>query len=320
MAMLELPVQGVYLAEDYDLEADFGQAIGTIGAGTVALYHPSAVKAPEAIRFALCWRPGRQAFAPYVNLEFAMGAGAGVDALLSHPGLAGHVAVCRVRDDFQARQMAGYALHEILHVERRFPEMERHARQRRWIPLPPRDPRQVRVAVLGAGTMGREIARAAAGLGFQVRMASRRPVAEPLPGVEALDGQGAIDRAAQEADFLINVLPLTSDTADVLNAALLAQMARGGWLIQIGRGEHLVEADLLAALDSGQLAGATLDVARDEPLPADHPFWQRPELRITPHIASSASAEAVACQLVDCVHDITAGLPPRFAVDRSAGY
>ncbi|MGI3167002.1 NAD(P)-dependent oxidoreductase [Pseudooceanicola sp. 200-1SW] len=316
----ETTMRGVYLSDSHDLSAHYGPALAALGAEGIELLEPRAVTDPAEIRFALCWQPGPRAFAPYPNLRFAMGVGAGVDALLTHPGLPEGLPVCRVRDPDQAMQMAGFALHEVLHVERRFEQMAANARNGVWQELPLRRPGDVQVAVLGGGSMGRAVARAIAALGFDVRVAVRRAPDDPLPGVRYLHGDDSLPRAAEGAEFLINVLPLTSATRDVLDRALLARMAPGGWLVQIGRGEHLVEADLLALLAEGHLAGATLDVLRDEPLPRDHPLWQHPALRITPHVASAATDRAVARQLLQSAREARDGLPLTYAVDRAAGY
>ena len=313
-------MRGVYLSDSHDLSAHYGPALATLEAEGIEVLKPRDVSDPAGIQFALCWQPGPRAFDPYPNLRFAMGVGAGVDALLAHPGLPEGLPVCRVRDPDQAMQMAGFALHEVLHVERRFDQLAANARNGIWQELPLRRPADVQVAVLGGGSMGRAVACAVAALGFSVRVAVRRPPEDPLPDVRYLHGDSSPARAAEAATFLINVLPLTSATRDVLDRALLARMAPGGWLIQIGRGEHLVESDLLALLAEGHLAGATLDVLRDEPLPRDHPLWQHPGLRITPHVASAATDRAVVEQLLQSARESRNGLPLTYAVDRTAGY
>lgn len=313
-------MQGVYLSDQYDLSALYGPAITAAAQGDLRIATPAGIDAPEEVEFALCWQPAPEAFAAYPNLKFVMAVGAGVDALLAHPGLPADLPVCRVRDPHQGQQMAGYALHEILHVERRFPWMARNAASRLWKEPPLRVPGDVQVAVLGGGSMGRAVAQGVVALGFSVRVATRRAPEDPLPGVRYLHGAGSVPAAAEGADFLVNVLPLTAQTESILDFALFDMMAPGGWLVQIGRGEHLVEADLMAALDAGLLAGASLDVARVEPLPETHPFWGDPRLRITPHVASAATARSVAEQLLQSAREARQGRRPTLAVDRAAGY
>ncbi|MEO1977212.1 MAG: NAD(P)-dependent oxidoreductase [Paracoccaceae bacterium] len=146
------------------------------------------------------------------------------------------------------------------------------------------------------------------------------PPADPLPGGTLRTGDGSLGAATQGADYVINVLPITAQIRDVLNRELLERMRRGGGLIQMGRGEHLVEEDLMALIDEGHLAGASFDVLRQEPLPADHPYWQHPKLRITPHVASGATPHAVAAQLVQSVQELRDGQPLSFEVDPGTGY
>jgi len=312
-------IHGVLLSETMDLKSfydlDFGDR-----ARDVRLLNPDEVQDPGTIRFAVCWLPGPDAFAPYPNLEMAMSVGAGVDALLNHPGLGDDVAICRVRDPHQADLMAGYVVHEVLHVERGFAQMQADQDAAQWRPLPMRAPKELKVAVLGHGTMGAAVARALARLGFTVTVACRRPPRDPEQGVTYTTGDDAVMRAVDGANMMINVLPLTPQTENVLNKDLFERLATGAWLVQIGRGEHLHEKDFVAALDSGQLSGASLDVFREEPLPADHPFWQDRRLRITPHIASDSMPYIVSEQALLSARELLAGQPLSLAVDPTQGY
>lgn len=311
------PIYGVYLSETLDLHEIYGAALQD---SDVVLMRPDHVIDPLKIRFAICWMPGPQAFAAYPNLELAMSIGAGVDALLAHSGISPDVAIARVRDPYQADLMAGFAAHELLHYEREFGPIMESAGRADWQPRPMRAPKDAVVAVLGNGTMGQAVVAALKVLGFTLRVASRSEPPEPLEGVSYLTGETANLEAASGADYLINVLPLTEATENVLNAALFASLNPGARLIQIGRGEHLVEADLLAALEAGQLAGATLDVFRTEPLPGDHPFWTHAKLRITPHVASDSMPEIVAAQVCETARALRAGTPMRLTIAREQGY
>lgn len=314
-------LQGVWLSTGFDLGEFFGQALAKADPeGDVQLFYPEEVPDPAAIRFALCWRPAAGAFDPYPNLALAMSVAAGVDGLVDHPGLAPAIPVARVRDPNQSSQMAGYVAHEVLHRERAFGQMAENAARGRWQRIPLRAPGSTTIAVLGHGSMGRAVVLALKTLGFALRVACRSAPAEPLEGVNYLTGEEAIAQAVTGADYIVNVLPLTAQTRDVLNAALFARLKPGAWLIQIGRGEHLVEEDLIPALDAGQLAGATLDVVRQEPLAPDHPFWSYPRLRITPHVASDALPEVVAEQVLTTLRALRDGQPLDLAVDRGRGY
>ncbi|MBT8153082.1 hydroxyacid dehydrogenase [Epibacterium ulvae] len=311
------PILGVYLSETLDLEDLYGAALT---ADDVQILRPDQVTDPQDIRFALCWLPGPRDFEGYPNLSLAMSIGAGVDALLAHPGLSEDIAIARVRDLQQAALMAGFAAHEVLHYERDFGQMMQNAQGTQWRPLPMRAPELSVVAVLGNGTMGQAVVEALNVLGFTMQVASRSAPNAPLEGVRYFTGDTANKDAAKGADYVINVLPLTSATEDVLNAELFDGLNPGARLIQIGRGEHLVENDLLTALETGQLAGATLDVFRTEPLPQDHPFWSDPRLRITPHIASDTMPEVVTAQVVETARALRDGTPLRLAIARSRGY
>jgi len=312
-------VHGVYLSPTLDLEGLYGNAIISAGQDVV-LHRPEQVSNPDQVRFAVCWLPTAESFKTYPNLELAMSIGAGVNDLLDNPGLRPEIAIARVRDPHQAALMAGYAAHEVLHVSRGFSELAGAAAEARWAPLPMRPPQDTVVAVLGNGTMGAAVAGALCALGFSLRVACRTAPAEPLDGVRYCSGPDGVIEAATGAHFVINALPLTPATENVLNERLFAAMATRSWLIQIGRGEHLVEADLLRALDDGQLAGATLDVFREEPLPENHPFWQDSRLRITPHIASDSMPEVVGRQIVTTVRELRDGIPLSLGVERARGY
>lgn len=313
------PILGVYLSDSLDLDAVYGEALRE-AAGDVVLRHPHEIDNPRDVRFAICWLPNAQAFEAYPNLTLAMSIGAGVDALLAHPGLSDDVKIARVRDPHQADLMAGFAAHEVLNREREFATLERNAAKAHWEPLPMRAPASAKVAVLGHGTMGRAVVEALAALGFSVRVACRSQPEAPVEGVSYLAGERAVLDAADGADYLINVLPLTPSTENVLNMTLFKTLAPGAWLVQIGRGEHLVEDDLIQALSHGHLGGASLDVFREEPLPADHPFWQNERLRITPHIASDSLPEVVAGQVIETARALRDEAPLAMGVDRARGY
>tara|TARA_R110000737_G_scaffold98909_1_gene132987 strand:+ start:321 stop:1322 length:1002 start_codon:yes stop_codon:yes gene_type:complete len=313
------PIKAVYLSETLDLQALYGSALGAHEADVIADL-PEAISAPEEVRLAICWLPGQADFARYPNLEVVMSIGAGVDALLANPGIPSELQIARVRDPHQAALMAGFAAHEVLLRTRDFAALAESAARAEWTPLPMQAPEETVVAVLGDGTMGRAVSNALHHLGFTVHIARRSAPNDPHPGCQYFTGPQASAAAAKGAHFLINVLPLTPETENVLNSALFAQLAPGAWLIQIGRGQHLVEEDLSAALETGQLAGATLDVFRQEPLPPEHPFWHDPRLRITPHIASDSLPGVVAAQIAQTAREIGEGTPLTLGVSRDQGY
>jgi len=205
----------------------------------------------------------------------------------------------------------------VLRHHRQLDHFEREQRSGRWsFALPPQAADR-RIGIMGLGELGRAAARSLAGLGFPVGGWSR--TRKELPGIETFDHAGWRAFLAR-TDILVCLLPLTGDTAGILDAATFAGLRRGAFVINVARGAHLVEGDLIAALDSGQLAGATLDVFRDEPLPADHPLWRHPKVLITPHVASYCSPATAAKGVVENIVRARAGQPLIHQVDRGRGY
>jgi glyoxylate/hydroxypyruvate reductase A len=175
------------------------------------------------------------------------------------------------------------------------------------------------VSILGYGAIGARVAADLAMLGFPVKVWSRS--AKPVPaGIAGFHGRNGLAAMLPETEILVNLLPLTAETRGILNRDVFNAMRRGGYLIQVGRGDHLVEADLVDALDSGQLAGAALDVFAAEPLGREHPFWSRPEIFVTPHDACDVSLPAVGRTILATAEALQAGVRPADAVDRGKGY
>ncbi|WP_431820670.1 2-hydroxyacid dehydrogenase [Burkholderia sp. F1] len=276
-----------------------------------------------AADYALVWRAPRELFAPRDGLRAIFNLGAGVDALLAleraHPGtLPPHVPLVRLEDSGMAQQMVEYVTHAVLRYLRRFDEYAEQQRARRWQALEPHPRATFAVAVLGLGVLGAQVARALAGLGLPVRGYSRSR--KQLDGIETFAGDGALDACVDGAKVLVNLLPSTPDTDGILDARTFARLAPGAYVINVARGAHLVEADLLDALASGRVAAATLDVFQHEPLPDDHPFWRAPRITITPHnAAETLRAEAVE-QIAGKIRAFERGEPVSGIVDYARGY
>lgn len=316
-------VEGVYLGGRYDLE-DFYSRFFTPHRDRVRLRSPKDIDTPESIQFALTWYPANDAFQPYPNLKLACSIAAGVDSIISCKSLPPDAYVTRTQDDNQADLMAGFAAwHVIWHHRNMGFYLDRQSRcqwEHQNFDTAP-SPRNYTVGLLGYGLMGKAIAGAIAAMGFPVVAAVRSTPSEtPPPGVRFEVGDDSAMRAAAQSQALINVLPLTPETLGILNADLFAVMPRGARLIQLGRGEHHVDADIDAALASGQLGGASLDVFHTEPLPPDHPWWKDERILITPHQASDTSRHLMAEQVVQAACDVAAGRKPRNTVDRTRGY
>ena len=280
--------------------------------------HPDAEAAAD-VQMAVAWHPPADAFDHYPNLKAVCSLGAGADNILRCPSLRDDIEVVRVVDPAQARMMSGFVIWHVIGHQRGFASYRAQQHERIWKRLPQRGPQQVPVGILGFGAIGARVAADLAALGFPVKVWSRseNPVPSGITGFHGRDGLAAM---AQETEILVNLLPLTAETRGILNRDLFGAMKRGGYLIQVGRGDHLVEADLLEALDSGQLAGAALDVFAKEPLAREHPFWERPEIFVTPHDACEVSAGAVGRMILATAEAVAAGVKPRDAVDRGKGY
>jgi glyoxylate/hydroxypyruvate reductase A len=252
------------------------------------------------------------------RLKAILSLGAGVDHLFLDPDLPRNVPIVRMVDAGYAPQMSEYALYGVLHFHR---GMDRYAQQQRaahWQPLEALPSAQRVVGVLGLGVLGGDFARKAAALGFKVLGWSRTP--KRLDGVTALHGPEQLPLFLAQSQILVNFLPLTAETSGILRRDTLERLPRGAYLINIARGAHVIEEDLVAALDSGQLGGAMLDVFQREPLPSDSALWRHPRVVVTPHIAGQAIAELMVEQVVDNIRRIERGDAPHGLVDPGRGY
>ncbi len=243
---------------------------------------------PASVQYAVVWRPRTGDLARFPNLKAIVSIGAGIDHVLADAELPTHVPIIRTVGDDLTQFMREYvALHVLRHHRNRPFQVAAEAR-REWdaVVVPPAPQR--RVGVMGLGNLGKAAAQTLAGIGFRTVGWARSP--RSIEGVECFAGEVAFDAFLDGTEILVNLLPLTSETEGVLDAALFRKLASGACIINAARGPHLVEEDLLAALDSGQIAQATLDVFNTEPLHAEHPFWSHPAITVTPHIASRIDA------------------------------
>ncbi|MFM0648771.1 glyoxylate/hydroxypyruvate reductase A [Paraburkholderia bryophila] len=264
--------------------------------------------------FAVVWRPPREMLAGRDDLRAIFNLGAGVDAILglehAQPGtLPRNAQLIRLEDSGMALQMTEYVTHSVLRYLRRFDDYQTLQGERRWQVLEPHPRETFTVGVLGLGVLGSHVAQTLAGFGLPVRGYSRS--ARQIDGITTFAGDAQFDAFLDGVKVLVNLLPHTPETGDVLNARTFSKLARGAYLINVARGGHLVEQDLLDALASGQLTAATLDVFRDEPLPTDHLFWREPRITITPHVSAltlrSESVEQVARKIKALARGDTVG-------------
>ncbi|AZR93873.1 glyoxylate/hydroxypyruvate reductase A [Bordetella trematum] len=273
---------------------------------------------PQQAELAVVWNPPAALFERETALRAVFNLGAGVDALFRLPTLPASLPIVRLEDAGMAVQMAEYAAHALVRASRRFDDYERLQQAGQWEPLPELDRSEWPVGVLGMGVMGARVASVLAAMDYPVAGWSRSGKAPE--GVQAFGGRENLDRFLARTRVLINTLPLTDDTRDLLRHETLSRLLPGAHVINMGRGAHLVEEDLLALLDSGHVAGATLDVFRNEPLPPEHPFWKHPRVRITPHIAAISLRRETIAQVAEKIRAYQRGEPLSGTVSRDRGY
>jgi len=267
---------------------------------------------------AVVWRPPAELFTRERKLKAIFNLGAGVDGLLTLPTLPADVPVVRLEDAGMAVQMAEYAAYALTRASRQFGAYERQQHDGVWQELPEIRRAEWPVGVLGLGVMGARVAQTLAGLDYPVAGWSRSP--RELDGIQTYAGAAGFGTFLARTRVLVNLLPLTDETRDILRRDTLKQLLPGAYLINLGRGEHLVEEDLLALLDEGQLAGATLDVFRTEPLPAGHRFWTHPRVTVTPHIAAISLRQNTVDQIATKIRTMMQGKPLTGVVSRERGY
>jgi len=268
--------------------------------------------------YAVVWRPPAVLFERERALRAVFNLGAGVDGLLKLPTLPAELPVVRLEDAGMAVQMAEYVVHYLTAACRGFDAYAAQQRAGVWQPLPELRREQWPVGVLGMGAMGTAVARTLAALDYPVAGWSRS--GQSPDGVQAFGGTEALPAFLARTRVLINLLPLTPDTENLLCRDTLSQLLPGGHLINLGRGPHLVEEDLIPLLDSGRLAGATLDVFRTEPLPAGHPFWTDPRITITPHIGAASLRHETVAQVSRKIRALANGEAVSGVVERVRGY
>jgi glyoxylate/hydroxypyruvate reductase len=261
----------------------------------------------QTIDAAVVANPSAAALAGLPRLRLIQSLWAGVDKLLADPTVPIDVPLARMVDPAMNAAMAETALWAVLGLHRGFFDYAAQQQQALWQPLPQRRADEVSVLVLGAGQMGQTAADRLAAMGYAMRTWSRR--------------SGEVLREALcNAEIVVNLLPLTDATRGLLDAKAFAAMPRGSSLVNLARGAHVVDADLLAALESGQLHRAVLDVFHQEPLPAEHPFWRHPRITVLPHAAAATDARSSSAVVAMNLRALQHQLPLHHLVDRSTGY
>ena len=272
----------------------------------------------DDIEIALAWKPQPGLLASFKNLKMIVSLGMGVDHLLADDQLPHHVAITRIMDDGLVGQMAEFAIYWALWHHRDIEKYAASQRAKKWQPEEFIDTIHRKVGVMGLGTIGTDTAKKFALLGFPTMGWSR--TAKTVPGVETFHGREALPKFLGQTSILVNVLPLTRETRGLLDKKLFAVLPKGAFLINMGRGAHVVDDDLLAALESGHLAGAALDVFNTEPLPADHPYWGHPKVHITPHMAGYTNPRTASPGVIENIKRLRAGQKLLHTVDPKTGY
>ena len=279
----------------------------------IETWKPGAPQADHAV----VWAPPQQLLDEQPGLRGLFNIGAGVDALLKLK-VPPQTRIVRLDDAGMSVQMAEYVCHTLIRHFREFDVYEADAREGRWSYRKPRLRRDFPVGIMGLGVLGERVAKAVAQFEFPVLGWSRSPKA--IEGVQVCSGEAQFGEFLSSTRVLVNLLPLTEATRGILNRETLGKLRPGGYLINIARGAHLVEGDLIPMLDAGQLAGATLDVFQVEPLPADHAFWRHPKITVTPHGSARTLREESIAQIAGKIRAMEQGLPVSGVVDPVRGY
>lgn len=272
---------------------------------------------PADVRHLVAWVPPDDIATIFPNLELVFSVGAGVDQFDTSK-VPAHIPLVRMLEPGIAETMVEYVAMAVLGLHRDLLDFISQQKEQVWREIRITPAKRRRVGVMGLGQLGQAVLERLKAFGFTLAGWNRSPRA--IEGVTCYAGADALPDFLAQADILVCLLPLTDQTRGILNADLFARLPRGAGLVNVGRGPHLVEADFLAALDSGALSGAVLDVTDPEPLPPGHPFWSHPRILLTPHNASMTTPDTAVDFVLDVIarHRRGEELPGR--VDRERGY
>ena len=315
-------MSAILVAVDGPQAGEWLDALRAHGRGRELRVWPDAVGSPDDIAYACVWLPPHGLLAKFRNLKAIINLGAGVDHLLADPHLPA-VPMARVaHPDLTMRVTEYIVLHVLMH-HRRQRLYDGQQRERVWRVHDQPAASEVAVGVMGLGVIGQEVAAALARIGFKVAGWSRTP--KTIAGMEAFQGQAGLDGFLKRTEILVCLLPRTRGTEGILNLALFRKLKRdgaagGAFLINAGRGPLQIDADIVTALDDGTLAGCTLDVFPQEPLPPESPLWTHPKATISPHNAGDISPRVFAADVIAQIERFERGLPLDNLIDRNRGY
>lgn len=286
-------------------------------AGTDIRYE-DALGQREDVEFAVVWAPPRGRLAQFPNLKYIFSIGAGVTHITLDEQAPLHVPIVRLQDDMLVLDMSCHVIHWVLHFHRYYNRYKLYEAQQHWLRHRYPENAKRRVAVLGLGQTGLDACRRLRDLEFDVIGWSRSE--KDIEGVRCMHGDESLPRVLQQADILVNLLPLTPATTDLINAESLSWMPDGAFIINCSRGGTIVDADLLLALENGKIEAVALDVFREEPLPADDPYWSHPKVSVTPHAAAPTNEASAARFIAGHIRGVLDGGTPSPIVDLERGY
>ena len=273
---------------------------------------------PDDIEAVVVWHHVQGSLTAFPNLKVICNLGAGVEAIFKDPDLPVGVPIARVVDPRLTRSMAEYVVLHVLRYHRHFAETQQFQAGKQWRYIAPDDAAATTIGFLGLGELGLFAADKVRAMGFKVAGWSRS--AKSIDGVATFHRADELTPFLQSLKMLVCLLPLTEQTTGIVNARMLADLPDDSYFINAGRGQQVVDADLLAALDSGKLSGATLDVFHTEPLPDDHAYWGHPKVTITPHNAADSFPEDVCPQILENIKGVLSGKPAKNVVEAGRGY
>ncbi|HWB48656.1 MAG TPA: glyoxylate/hydroxypyruvate reductase A [Stellaceae bacterium] len=271
-----------------------------------------------AIEYALVWHPEPGLLAGLPRLRLIVSLGAGVDHILHDLTLPAGVPILRLVDPYMTQAMSEYVVLQVLRLHRLDFDYRAQQAAAEWREHAQKNASERTVGILGFGQLGQDAGHKLKALGFDVAGWSRS--AKDIPGLPTFAGPHGLDALLARSEILVSLLPMTAETENILDARLFARLPRGAGIVNAGRGRQLVEADLLAALASGQISAAVLDVFREEPLPASHPFWRHPRIVVTPHVAAETHPPTATAIIARAIADFEAGRPVAHLIDRRRGY
>jgi len=273
---------------------------------------------PDDIEFAVVWAPPEGRLRQFSNLKYIFSIGAGVTHITSDATAPLHVPIVRLQDPMLVLDMSCHVIHWVLHFHRYYYQYRLYQSEKKWHRHRYPENTQRRVSVLGLGQTGLDVCYRVRALDFTVTGWSQSP--KKLEGVNCLHGDEAFYDVLAASDILVNLLPLTARTTDLINAESISQLPDGAFIINCSRGGTVVDADLLSALDSGKIEAVALDVFREEPLPSNDPYWTHPKVSITPHAAAPSNERSAAAFIAGHIKGAIDGKTPSPIVDLQRGY